>query len=131
MKYIAVLAILLISIKSFAWQEEHYDWDSLTYTSYLAELEQNANLKVSISKSKENKFFVSKIEMTVGENLLEIPPEILKQYKFINPIPFSISASKTGNENSITIYFSYDGEKKGSVSFQNYKYSLSGTTESS
>lgn len=131
MKYIAALAILVISIESFAWQEERYDWDSLTYTSYLAELEQNANLKVSISKTKENKFFVSKIELTVGENLLEIPPEILKQYKLINPILFSISASKTDNENSITIYFTYDGEKNGSVSFQNYKYSLSGTTESS
>ena len=131
MKYIAALAILMISIESFAWQEEHYDWDSLTYKSYLAELEQNANLKVIISKSKENKFFVSKIELTVGENKLEIPPEIFKQYKFINPIVFSISASKTDDENSITIYFTYDGEKNGSVSFRNYKYSLHGTTESS
>ena len=131
MKYIAALAILVISIESLAWQEERYDWDSLTYTTYLAELEQNANLKVSISKSKENKFFVSKIELTVGENLLEIPPEILKQYKFINPILFSISASKKDNENSITIYFTYDGEKNGSVSFKNYKYSLSGITEGS
>jgi hypothetical protein len=131
-KFIALLAILMISIESFAWQEEYYDWDSLTFTSHLIELGENANLRVSLSKSAESsKFIVTEIELTVGKNQLKIPPEILKKYKLINPVSFSISASKEAEENSITIYFTYDGEKRGSVSFRNYKYSLHSTTENS
>ena len=132
MKFIALLAILMTSIESSAWQEEYYDWDSLTFTSHLIELGENANLRVSLSKSAESsKFIVNEIELTVGKNKLEIPPEILKNYKQINPVSFSISASKEAEENSITIYFTYDGEKRGSVSFRNYKYSLHSTTEKS
>lgn len=130
MKLITVLAILIVSIESFAWQEEHYDWNSLTFTSYLTELKQTASLKVGLSKSAENnKFLVAKIEVTVGENKLEIPPEVLKKYTRIDPLSFSISASKEAEENSITIYFIYNGENRGSVSFQNYKYNLHSTTE--
>jgi hypothetical protein len=131
-KFIALLAILMISIESFAWQEEYYDWDSLTFTSHLIELRENANLTVSLSKSAESsKVIVTEIELTVGKNQLKIPPEILKKYKLINPVSFSISASKEAEENSITIYFTYDGEKRGSVSFRNYKYSLHSITENS
>ena len=122
----------MTSIESFAWQEEYYDWDSLTFTSHLIELGESANLKVSLSKSAESsKFIVNEIELTVGKNQLKIPPEILKKYKLINPVSFSISASKEAEENSITIYFTYDGEKRGSVSFRNYKYSLHSITENS
>jgi hypothetical protein len=131
-KLITIFALFLISLKSLAWQEERYDWNSLTFTSYLTELKQKANLKVILSQSAGNSnFFVTKIELTVGKHQLKIPPEILGKYTLINPVSFSISASKAAEGNSITIYFTYDGEKRGSVSFQNYKYNLHSITESS
>lgn len=130
MKILIAFYMLLLSVTASASQEEYYDWNTITYATYLDELKQSATLKVELSKaSEESGHYVSKLECSVGGNRLEIPSEIFEKYSQINPGDFLISASSYPGGNDVTIHFTYSGEKRGSVSFRNYKYSLHLITE--
>ena len=125
MKILVGLYILLVSIVASASQEEYYNWNTITYTTHLEELKQTATLKAELTKESEKSgYYVSKIELLVGENLLEIPPEIFEKYNHINPGSFLISASDSPEGKDVTIHFTYSRKRSGSISFRNYKYSL-------
>lgn len=123
--------MLLFSIVASSSQEEYYNWNTITYTAYIEELKQTATLKAELTKESEKSgYYVSKIEFSVGENILKIPPEIFEKYSHIDPGSFLISASEYPEGNIVTIHFTYGGKSSGSVSFRNYKYSLHSVTES-
>ena len=132
MKILTIIFGLLLPIAASAWQEEYSDWSSITYTTYLKELGLSAILKADLTSAEsESGLYVSNIKLTVGEKPLVIPKKVFKNYKLINPTSFSISVSSGQESNDVTIYFTYSGENRGSISFRNYEYSLHQVAEGS
>lgn len=129
-KTVITIFISLIALPTFAWQEDYHDWDTLSYTTSLKELKQTATLKTWLAKaSEDSNYCVSEIDLRIGKNKLEIPFAIFEKYNCINPGSFLISANSEPSGNMVTIHFTYNGEKSGSISFMDYQYKLHLVTE--
>ena len=127
MKTVLLLVVTLLSLPCFAIEDSHYEWQSITYRTYLEEIKKEAIVTVSPQHPAKGTA-IANLSVKLDKHEIKIPENVIQLFQPIHPYSIRISAGEFRLDDklnhSVTLRFNfgaYPEVHKGEILFLNNK----------
>ncbi len=93
MKTVLLLVVTLLSLPCFAIEDSHYEWQSITYRTYLEEIKKEAIVTVSPQHPAKGTA-IANLSVKLDKHEIKIPENVIQLFQPIHPYSICILAGE-------------------------------------